>query len=785
MGRVNRLASATSPYLQQHKGNPVDWWEWSDEALAEAKRRDVPILLSVGYAACHWCHVMAHDSFEDEPTAALMNEHYVNIKVDREERPDIDAVYMEATTALTGQGGWPMTCLLTPDGQPFFAGTFFPRTQFQQLLRSVAQAWAGDRAEVLAAGQRVIEALAEVALPRFDADEVPTGDHLTAAAATLVAQADAQHGGFGRAPKFPPSMAIEFLLREHERTGGDASLAVVAHTLEAMARGGIYDQLAGGFARYSVDGAWVVPHFEKMLYDNALLLRGYLHWWRLTGAELGERIARETADFLLRDLGTPEGGFASALDADTDGVEGLTYVWTPQQLHAVLGDDADAAAKLLVVTAAGTFEDGASTLQLPHDPDQRWRDWQSRLLTARRARPQPARDDKVVAAWNGLAIGALAEAGVLLDDPRHLAAARRCAELVLRVHFAGGRLRRTSRDGVAGAAAGVAEDYGDLADGLLLLHQATGELAWLHAAGELLDTALDRFGDGAGGFFDTADDAETTGAASARDLRQRGAVRVERAGHGIAQLFGLDRFAGAPRRRVGRAARGDRVRRAPAALPRLGIGCRGGDGVRPGAGRDRRGAAERTAVCHCLAAASARRGGGECCPAGRRDRLVVRPRPGRRCAGGLRVPRHGLRPAGHLGRGVGRGTRALELGALLAQLVDLGHRLAQAAQPVFGVLADEAHAPGERVGARAGYAGVDEGVEHLTFALAQPRHDRHREVGEQHPGIADAGAPGDLAPVARLRLGRDLHPLLAGLFAESADPAQRSGVCGIRSLRRG
>jgi uncharacterized protein YyaL (SSP411 family) len=507
---MNRLAASTSPYLRQHAENPVDWWPWCDEAFAAARRRDVPILLSVGYAACHWCHVMAHDCFEDAGVAAVLNEHYVSIKVDREERPDVDAVYMEATTALTGQGGWPMTCLLTPDGAPFFAGTFLPREQFSRLLLSATRAWRTDRAEVLAAGQRIVSVLAQAAGSDLAGGAVPQAAHLDEAAARLVPQSDETNGGFGRAPKFPPSMVLEFLLRHHERTGAPESLAIAERTLDAMARGGIYDQLAGGFARYSVDQAWVVPHFEKMLYDNALLLRAYLHWYRRTGSALGERIARETAEFVLRDLGTAQGGFASALDADTDGVEGLTYVWTPAQLGDVLGADAEAAAALFAVAPEGTFEHGASTLQLPNDPDnlQQWRRIRDLLLATRSARPQPARDDKVVAAWNGLAIAALAEAAVLLGDARYLDAALGCAGLVLRVHVVDGRLMRTSRDGSVGDARAVAEDYGDLAEGLLMLHQATADPRWLREAGALLDFALAHFADGAGGFFDTGDDAE-------------------------------------------------------------------------------------------------------------------------------------------------------------------------------------------------------------------------------------------------------------------------------------
>jgi uncharacterized protein len=507
---VNRLGSATSPYLRQHADNPVDWWEWSDDAFAEARKRDVPILLSVGYAACHWCHVMAHESFENAEVAKLMNEHFVNIKVDREERPDVDAVYMEATTALTGHGGWPMTCFLDTDGAPFYAGTYFPRPQFSQLLTAIADAWERDRAEVRSAGQRILTALAEVTAPKSAGGPLPTEVDLDRAVEVLAGLFDRQHGGFGRAPKFPPSMVLEFLLRQHERSGDPTALTMAGQTFEAMARGGMYDQLAGGFARYSVDHAWVVPHFEKMLYDNALLLRGYLHWWRRSGSPFAARIAHETADFLLQDLRTSEGGFASALDADADGVEGLTYAWTREQLREVLGTDADEAAALFEVTADGTFEHGASTLQLLADPSDvdRWVDLRTRLYAARTTRPQPARDDKVVTAWNGLAIAALAEAGALLGEPRYLSAASDCARLLCDLHVVDRRLRRTSRDGVVGSAAGVLDDYGDLADGLLVLHQATADPAWLVAAGELLDTALAHFGDGDGGFYDTADDAE-------------------------------------------------------------------------------------------------------------------------------------------------------------------------------------------------------------------------------------------------------------------------------------
>ncbi|MEU6645796.1 thioredoxin domain-containing protein [Saccharomonospora sp. NPDC046836] len=512
----NRLATATSPYLLQHADNPVDWWPWCAEALAEAKRRDVPVLLSIGYAACHWCHVMAHESFEHDETASLMNANFVNIKVDREERPDIDAVYMTATQAMTGHGGWPMTCFLTPDGEPFHCGTYYPPVpghgmpSFTQLLTAVTQAWAERPDELKDGASKIVSHIAQQTAPlREHAVDEQT---IRVAVSTLRHDMDPGHGGFGGAPKFPPSMVLEFLLRHYERTGSPEALSIVELTAEGMARGGIYDQLAGGFARYSVDAAWVVPHFEKMLYDNALLLRCYAHLARRTGSALAARVAGETADFLLRDLRTPEGGFAASLDADTDGVEGLTYVWTPQQLTEVFGaEEGQWAAELFQVTAEGTFEHGMSTLQLPRDPDDeaRWARVRSALLAARAERPQPTRDDKVIAAWNGLAITALAEAGVALECPEWVEAAVAAANLLLDKHFIEGRLRRSSRGGVVGEAAGVLEDYACLADGLLALHQATGEPAWLAEAGALLDVALERFAaEAPGAFHDTADDAE-------------------------------------------------------------------------------------------------------------------------------------------------------------------------------------------------------------------------------------------------------------------------------------
>jgi uncharacterized protein YyaL (SSP411 family) len=468
----------------------------------------VPVLLSVGYAACHWCHVMAHESFEDEAAAAYVNKHFVPVKVDREERPDVDAVYMEATQAMTGHGGWPMTCFLTPSGEPFFCGTYFPPVDrpglpsFRTVCQSVTKAWVERRGEIEAAGADVVRQLADNTGPVGTGDGV-SAEQLDAAVQRLGLDYDDAHGGFGGAPKFPPSMVLEFLLRHAARTGDGESLRMVASTCERMARGGIYDQLAGGFARYSTDARWVVPHFEKMLYDNALLARVYAHWWRATGDALARRIAEETCDWMLADLLTPEGGFSSALDADSEGEEGKFYVWTP----AEVGTEA---AHIFGVSDDGTFEHGRSVLQLLADPDdpQQWCEERARLLGLREQRVRPARDDKIVAAWNGLAVAALADAGVLFGRADLVDAATRCAELLVDLHLVEGRLRRVSRNGSVGAPAGVLEDYADVAEGLLALHQATGEPRWLEHAGTLLTAAVKHFADGSGGFYDTADDAE-------------------------------------------------------------------------------------------------------------------------------------------------------------------------------------------------------------------------------------------------------------------------------------
>ncbi|MGV9696288.1 thioredoxin domain-containing protein [Streptomyces sp. NPDC003470] len=520
----NRLAHETSPYLLQHADNPVDWWPWSDEAFAEARRRDVPVLLSVGYSSCHWCHVMAHESFEDGPTAEFLNSHFVSVKVDREERPDVDAVYMEAVQAATGHGGWPMTVFLTPDAEPFYFGTYYPpeprhgMPSFRQVLQGVQQAWTDRRGEVTEVAGKIVRDLAGREISYGDA-QAPGDAELGQALLGLTREYDAQRGGFGGAPKFPPSMVIEFLLRHHARTGAEGALQMAQDTCERMARGGIYDQLGGGFARYSVDRDWVVPHFEKMLYDNALLCRAYAHLWRTTGSALARRVALETADFMVRELRTAEGGFASALDADSDDgmgrhVEGAYYVWTPAQLAEVLGpDDAALAAQYFGVTEEGTFEHGASVLQLPQQEGvfdaERIASVRERLLAARAERPAPGRDDKVVAAWNGLAIAALAETGAYFERPDLVEAAVAAADLLVRLHLdEHARLFRTSKDGRAGANAGVLEDYADVAEGFLALASVTGEGVWLDFAGLLLDHVLTRFTDDSGSLYDTAADAE-------------------------------------------------------------------------------------------------------------------------------------------------------------------------------------------------------------------------------------------------------------------------------------
>jgi uncharacterized protein YyaL (SSP411 family) len=567
----NRLASATSPYLLQHADNPVHWWPWSDEAFANAAERQVPVFLSVGYAACHWCHVMAHESFEDPQLASVINEQFVAIKVDREERPDVDAVYMQATQALTGQGGWPMSVFLTPDRKPFYAGTYFPPTprhglpSFTQVLQAISDAWRDRRSELLLSASEIVRQLSQQA-PFAGAGGLTAADCEKALLA-LQGEFDATYGGFGRAPKFPPSMVLEALLRD----GSEQSMVMSGKTLDAMARGGIYDQLGGGFARYSVDAGWIVPHFEKMLYDNALLLAVYAHWWRRTRNLLAQRVVTETVAWLLREMRTEQGAFAASLDADSKDDhgelrEGAYYVWDRDQLRAALGqEDAALAAEVFSVTPGGTFEHGASTLQLLSDHDQiRLADVRERLRIARERRSGPGRDDKVVAAWNALLVDGLVQAAMIFDHPQWLQIATEAAEHVWQLHWRDGRLRRTSRDGVVGDAFGILEDYAAFALAAVRLAAAHAEPRWLTRAEQLLDVIMEQFDDPAGGFFDTAADAEQLYARPQDPTDNATPSGLSAAVHALrlmAELTGEDRYAS----RADRAAAsvGELVRRAP------------------------------------------------------------------------------------------------------------------------------------------------------------------------------------------------------------------------------
>ena len=508
----NRLTEATSPYLLQHKDNPVDWREWGEEAFAEARARDVPVLLSVGYAACHWCHVMAHESFEDTETAAEMNRLYVNVKVDREERPDVDSIYMEAVQAMTGQGGWPMTVWLTPEGRPFYAGTYFPNADrhgmpsFRTVMRAVSDAWETRREEVLGQSERLTQAIGR-AIPR--SDHLPATDVLEHAYEALSASFDPVNGGFGGPPKFPQQPVLDFLLRIHDESWAPQATPMLKVTLSEMAHGGIHDQLGGGFARYSVDAQWLVPHFEKMLYDNAQLARVYL--W--AGVELGEPsfidVARSTIAYLMSDLRHPSGGFFSAEDADSEGVEGKFYLWTTDELDRVLGPaDGAEAARFFGASPHGNFE-GSNILYRPtSDPwTDRIESIRSRLLQHRATRVRPGLDDKVVASWNGLMVRALAEAGAALDDTGYVEAARETARFVLDEMVVDGALRRSWREGRAGVAAFL-EDHAAVAQGLFALYAATGEHQWYEAAEHLTSHIPGRFADPEGGFFDTPIDGE-------------------------------------------------------------------------------------------------------------------------------------------------------------------------------------------------------------------------------------------------------------------------------------
>ena len=525
---ANRLADETSPYLLQHKDNPVDWYPWGEEALSRARQEDKPVLLSVGYSACHWCHVMERESFEDEETARMMNEHFVNIKVDREERPDIDSIYMSAVQALTHHGGWPMTVFMTPDGAPFYGGTYFPPVpsrgmpSFQQLLLSLADAYENHRAEVLKSAESVrdyLRASTGAAVPKAEA----TGTEiLDSAAASLLSQLDRRFGGFGGAPKFPQAMNLEVLLRHSHRTGDRAALDGVELTLRSMANGGIYDQLGGGFARYSVDEYWLVPHFEKMLYDNALLSRLYLETHLATGDRFYRRIAEETLDYVLRDMTSVEGGFFSAEDADSEGEEGKHYVWAPDEIEAALGpEDAQLAMRYWDVMERGNFE-GKNILYVPRPPDAVATEfglapeklWErivvirEKLFAARQRRVRPGRDEKVLAAWNGLMLRSFALAARVTGRQDYREAAVKNATFLLEKLKEDGRLHRSYKDGRA-RFNGYLEDYAMVADGLVALYEATFETRWLVEADALCDAVSELFWDEEKrAFYDTPADHE-------------------------------------------------------------------------------------------------------------------------------------------------------------------------------------------------------------------------------------------------------------------------------------
>ena len=523
----NRLIDETSPYLLQHANNPVDWYPWGEEALSRARDEDKPILLSIGYSACHWCHVMERESFENDAIAELMNQHFVNIKVDREERPDLDAVYMEAVQMLTGSGGWPMTVFLTPDCKPFYGGTYFPPVDrhnmpgFPRLLETVAHAYRNSNSEIRRVTGQLTEQMGRSSnMPRGSGaldDSI-----LHNAYNQLATNFDYQNGGVGSAPKFPQAMTLEILLRYYAHGHNDRALSMLELTLEKMARGGIYDQVAGGFHRYSTDTYWLVPHFEKMLYDNALLARLYLHAWLATGRSLYRRITEETLDYVLREMTGEHGGFFSATDADSEGEEGKFFVWTPDEIEAVLGqDDAAVFGGFFGVSRRGNFE-GSNILNI----SVKAADFAERqgisleslvdvinrgkgaLWAAREQREHPLLDDKVLASWNGLMLRAFSEAGAALERQDYLDAARRNASFVLAEMRPQGRLRRSYREGQA-RLSGFLEDYAFVADGLLSLYEATFERSWLDAAVQLSDEMISLFWDeGAGGFYDTGHDQE-------------------------------------------------------------------------------------------------------------------------------------------------------------------------------------------------------------------------------------------------------------------------------------
>jgi uncharacterized protein YyaL (SSP411 family) len=505
---ANRLADETSPYLLQHRDNPVDWYPWGEEALARARDEDRPILLSIGYSACHWCHVMERESFEDPATAADMNARFVCIKLDREERPDLDSIYMEACQAMTGAGGWPLNVFLTPEHVPFYAGTYFPpeprmgMPSWRQVLGAVADAWEGRRDEIRESGSRIADHLRGGALLTAPAAELDPAE-LDGSVESLAARFDRANGGFGGAPKFPPASVLEFLLRRGETE-------MTTQTLRAMASGGMYDQVGGGFARYSVDAYWLVPHFEKMLYDNALLARAYLHGWQVTGEGLFRAVACETLDWAVRELRGPEGGLMSALDADSEGVEGRFYVWTVEELREALAGepDVDEAIAWFGATARGNFEGSNIPVRGPGEPERR-DEWRRILYDKRAERVWPGLDDKRLTSWNALMISALAEAGAVLERDDYLDAARAAADFVLgELRDGEGRLLRTWKDGRAKLNAYL-EDHAFLLEALLTLYESSFEPRWFAEARALADTMIERFADDEnGGFFETSSDHE-------------------------------------------------------------------------------------------------------------------------------------------------------------------------------------------------------------------------------------------------------------------------------------
>ena len=540
----NRLAQESSPYLRDHAHNPVDWYAWNQEALNAARVQDKPIFLSIGYAACHWCHVMAHESFEDETTARFMNEHFINIKVDREERPDLDSIYMNAVVALTRSGGWPMSVFLTPDGKPFYGGTYFPKTRrygmpaFMDVLASIARAWKTQRADIEHNGDQLQNALAQTGVPAADQTIPLTSETLELALQNLARVFDDENGGFGGAPKFPQPMTLEFLARIYTATHDELILKMLTFTLDKMARGGIYDQLGGGFHRYATDDIWLVPHFEKMLYDNAQLARVYLHAFQITGSEFYKRITTEILDYVAREMTDANGGFYSSQDADSEGHEGKFFVWTPEEIRSVLGGSAsgllivsksksDANQAQLVmdafgVSARGNFENkniltrARSDQELAamhnttiNDVERQVESARQKLFSARERRVKPARDEKILTGWNGLMLAAFAEAARVLKREDYALVAKRNADFLLEhLRDESGRLKRSYKDGQA-RLNGYLEDYANLAEGLLALYETTFDESYFEAARELGDSMLAYFADERGGFFDTSSDHET------------------------------------------------------------------------------------------------------------------------------------------------------------------------------------------------------------------------------------------------------------------------------------